>query len=390
MAFHWLLLPFHPDISTPPIGARHSIVFYNGQDDIAKPQFHCIVCSIMVLRNRGVPNYHRPLGGTIMKLKSFITASIFALWAAPAFSEELKFASFVPPQHTVTSSLIDKLAADIAAGTGGSLTLRNYPGGKLGAGPVEQYVRVLQGVADMGWGLPGYTSSQFEKTMIAELPGAIDVETPGYAALWAAYEAHLKGEFPGIKALALWTSEPNIMIMRDKIIHTPADLAGLKIRVAGATAADVASALGATPVQMPINQVYNALQTGLIDGVFTGSSTLNDFKLDEVANSFTIGAPLGRLSFFAVMNGAKYNGLSNAEKAAIDAASGIELSKSAEDAWNATGEAGVTRARGEAKNTFVDLSAGEVAAFEAAVSNVANNYVASVGGEAAMAAMRGK
>ena len=45
---------------------------------------------------------------------------------------------------------------------------------------------------------------------------------------------------------------------------------GLKIRVAGATAAEVATALGATPVQMPINQVYNALQTEItIDGVTT-------------------------------------------------------------------------------------------------------------------------
>ncbi|MDO7733665.1 MAG: TRAP transporter substrate-binding protein DctP, partial [Paracoccaceae bacterium] len=213
---------------------------------------------------------------------------------------------------------------------------------------------------------------------------------PGYVALWNAYEGNLKAEFPGTKPVALWTSEPNIMIMRDKVIRTPADLAGLKIRVAGATAADVASALGATPVQMPINQVYNALQTGLIDGVFTGSSTLDDFKLDEVASSFTMGAPLGRLSFFAVMNEAKYNSLSDADKAAIDKASGIELSKSAEDAWNATGEAGVARARKDAKNTFVDLSADGIASFESAVAGVVDAYVKSVGGEAAMAAMRGK
>ena len=71
---------------------------------------------------------------------------------------------------------------------------------------------------------------------------------------------------------------------------------------------------------MPIPQVYNALQTGLIDGVFTGSSAIADFKLDEVANSYTIGAPLGRISFYVVMNQAKYDGLPDAQKAAIDAA----------------------------------------------------------------------
>ena len=107
--------------------------------------------------------------------------------------------------------------------------------------------------------------------------------------------------------------------MRDKVIRTPADLAGLKVRVAGATAAEVATALGATPVQMPISQVYNALQTGLIDGVITGASTLTDFKLDEVADAITLGAPLGRLTFYAVMNEGVYNGLTDDQKAALDA-----------------------------------------------------------------------
>jgi tripartite ATP-independent transporter DctM subunit len=94
--------------------------------------------------------------------------------SAQAFAEELKFASFVPPFHTVTASMIDKLGADLAAATGGALTIRNYPGGELGKGPVEQYVRALQGVADMSWGLQGYTSSQFPKSMVIELPGVVN------------------------------------------------------------------------------------------------------------------------------------------------------------------------------------------------------------------------
>ena len=96
---------------------------------------------------------------------------------------------------------------------------------------------------------------------------------------------------------------------------------------------------------MPINQVYNALQTGLIDGVITGSSTLNDFKLDEVANSYTFGANLGRLSFYAVMNKKKYDSLSAEHRAALDNVKGMPLSKSAEDAWNETAIEGVAAAQ---------------------------------------------
>lgn len=324
-----------------------------------------------------------------MNIKTtFVAAALALSTAIPALAQELKFASFTPPFHTVTASVIDKLAADVSAATNGSLTVRAFHGGELGAGPVEQYVRAVQGVAEITWGLPGYTSSQFKKTMIVELPGVVPEGKTGYDAIWDAFDAQLSGEFPATVPLALWTSEPAIMIMRDKVINTPADLAGLKIRVAGATAAEVATALGATPVQMPITQVYNALQTGLIDGVFTGASTLSDFKLDEVASSYTIGAPLGRLAFFVVMNEAAYTGLSTDAKAALDGAIGRSLSQSAEEAWNAAAEAAVAAARTTGDNTFVDLDAAGAQQFADAVSEVTAAYVASVGGDAALAAMQ--
>jgi TRAP-type C4-dicarboxylate transport system substrate-binding protein len=324
-----------------------------------------------------------------MKFKKLIAASAVALAAAlPAAAEELSFANFTPPFHTINASVMEKLDTILSEATNGEVTVRGYHGGELGAGPVEQYIRVVQGVADMGWGLPGYTSSQFEKTMIVELPGTLTNEDDGYAAMWTAYDDHLAGEFPGTVPVALWTSEPNVFIMRDAVIRTPADLEGLKIRVAGATAADVATALGATPVQMPINQVYNALQTGLIDGVITGSSTLNDFKLDEVANSYTFGANLGRLSFYAVMTEGTYNGLSDEAKAVLDNSSNQTVSQSAEDAWNATADAGVATARALSENTFVDLTPEEATAFADAIAGVTGAYVDGVGGADALATMQ--
>ena len=322
----------------------------------------------------------------IKTLAAFASAVTLAL---PVAAEELSFANFPPPFHTINASVIEKLNEQLTEATNGELTVRGYHGGELGAGPVEQYVRVLQGVADMGWGLPGYTSSQFRKTMIAELPNAIPLDAPGYEALWASFD-EISGEFPGTVPLALWTSEPNIFIMKDHDIRTPEDLAGLKIRVAGATAAEVATALGATPVQMPINQVYNALQTGLIDGVITGASTLSDFKLDEVANSYSLGANLGRLVFYTVMTEGKYNSLTDTQRAALDAASGLALSQSAEDAWNATADAALEAARAAGDNTVIDLTDEEIAAFAEAVSAVTDAYVAEVDGAGALAAMKGE
>ena len=323
-------------------------------------------------------------------LKIAATALAAAGITVSVQAEELNFASFTPPQHTITASVVDKLSEGVKSATNGALTIKYYPGGELGKGPVEQYVRVVQGAADISWGLQGYTSSQFPKTMIIELPGSVPAGGSGYEMLWNAYDSQLASEYPGTKPLALWVSEPNIIIMKDRQVHTPADLAGLKIRVAGAVAADVVTALGATPVQMPITEVYNALDTGLIDGIFTGASAVSDFKLLEVANSYTLGAPLGRIAFFVVMNKGKYDALPDDQKAAIDANSGLGLSKSAEDAWNAKADQTIIDLKANSKNTVIELSAEEVDAFAKLTLPVAAKVIADVGGADVLQAMQGQ
>jgi TRAP-type transport system periplasmic protein len=311
-------------------------------------------------------------------LRTAATAVALAAAAAlPAGAETIKFAHWVPPAHTLTKSTIEPL---IAATEGSGLKIEVYPGGELGAGPLEQYVRVVQGVADVVWGLQGYTSSQFPKTMVSELPGALPEGMAGYDLIWNAYDAGLlDSEFPGTKPLALWLSEPNVFIMKDIDVRTPDDLKGLKIRVSGSAAAAAVESLGATPVQMPAGEIYNSLQTGLIDGVITGASAIGDFKLDEVANSYTLNAPLGHISFYVVMNKAKYDSLPDAERAAIDTIAGRPLSKSAEDGWNARAQQVIEQISATGDNTVYTLSADQRAAFEALTYPVAETIVSEGG-----------
>jgi TRAP-type C4-dicarboxylate transport system substrate-binding protein len=324
--------------------------------------------------------------------RAVLAGGIIAMMgAAPALAEALKLAHWVPPQHTLTASTIEPLAAGVAADTNGALTIDVYPGGELGAGPLEQYVRVVQGVADIVWGLQGYTSSQFPRTMLSELPGALPEGMTGYDMIWNAYEAgQLSGEFPATRPLALWLSEPNVFIMKDHEIRTPEDVRGLKIRVSGSAAAATMEALGATPVQMPAGEIYNALQTGLIDGVITGSSAIGDFRLDEVANSYTFGAPLGRISFYLVMNEAKYQSLPADQQAAIDANSGRGLSKLAEDGWNARAIDVINAITTAGDNTIIELTDDEAAAFGEFTLPVAAGVIGQIaGGQEVYDTMRG-
>ncbi|KFE34921.1 TRAP transporter substrate-binding protein [Thioclava atlantica] len=326
-----------------------------------------------------------------MKITSFtVGAALAASTAASAGAQELKYANWAPPTHTINAAQIEPLAKALAEGTDGAVTLRGFHGGELGAGPADQYVRVLQGTADMGWGLQGYTSSQFPKSLIAELPGALPLDAPGYKALWNAFDGNLKGEYPQTEVIALWGSEPNVLMMRDKEVHSPADLKGLKIRVAGSISAAAMEALGATPVQIPMTQVYNGLQTGLIDGVVSGASVLSDFKLNEVVGSVTTGPNLGRLAFFTVMNKSAYDGLSDKGKAALDAIKGEKISKMTEEAWIATANAALDAARKSDGTTVIDLDAAGSKPFDDALAGVTDAYVSKVGGEATLAAMRGE
>ncbi len=326
-----------------------------------------------------------------MTLKTLILSSAAALaLTVAAHAQELRYANWAAPMHPINASQIEPLAEALNEATGGAVTLRAFHGGELGAGPADQYVRVVQGTAEMGWGLPGYTSSQFPKTMIAELPGALELDAPAHEAMWRAFDAKLAAEFPMTEVIALWGSEPNILMMRDREIRTPEDLRGLKIRVSGAAAADAIKALGATPVQLPVTQVYNGLQTVLIDGLVSGASVMSDFKLDEVVGTMSLGANLGRLSFFTVMNKSAYDALPDEAKAALDTDMRAELSARAEEAWKATADAGIEAARASDSTTVIDLTEDEIAAFDAALSPVTDAYIADVGGEAALAAMRGQ
>lgn len=332
--------------------------------------------------------YHR-FSRSVIRILAVAAISI-AFSVGVCLAEDLKLAHFVSPSHVVNTAIVKPLVEGVARDSGGTLNIMVYPGGELGAGPMEQYVRVVQGVADIVWGLQGYTSSQFKKTMIAELPGIRPEGMTGYQMIWNAYDTYLKSEFPATKPLALYTAEPNIFIMKDRHVRSPKDLVGLKIRVSGAITAKVVEGLGATPVQMRASEVYNSLQTGLIDGLITGASMVADFKLDEVANSYTIGAPLGHISFYLVMNEAKYNGLSPEHKAAIDANSGMILSKSGEEHWNARADETIKALREAGDNTVIDLDESVIAQFSELITPVTNTIVSELKAEDILAAMQGK
>jgi len=92
-----------------------------------------------------------------------------------------------------------------------------------------------------------------------------------------------------------------VNLSNDKKIEKPSDLAGTKMRMPpGATFQVLAKALGATPVSMPITEVYLALKTGQIDAQDNPTNMTRDWKFHEVTKQVVLTRHLVQPVFIAM------------------------------------------------------------------------------------------
>ncbi len=305
-------------------------------------------------------------------MKSSITRALGAALAlsllhTPVSAETvLKFASFVPAKYVLHEPIFQKLADDIDRETNGEVKIKIYPAGALGKGPVEQYQRAVRRIAEISYGLPGYTSSVFPKTLLIELPGVTQGHQDATKKLWKVMDTHLRSEFKRTVPLALFVTPPAVLMMRDKPIHSLADLKGLKIRASSKSAAAILSAYGATPVQMPATKVYTSMSTGVVDGALMGTGSLLIFKLIEPTKYVTMGLPEMPTTLFMVMNEQAYQELSPKNRAALDKLTGLGMSLESAKLEANFGEIGLKKFRGLPGKKVIELSPQAQAEFAAA------------------------
>lgn len=295
---------------------------------------------------------------SVLALALALAVGLFGLAAGAAQATEIKIAHWMSPKHPMDRFIMRPWAKQLTEMSGGSLNVKVFPGGQLGKGPVAQFKRAVDGVADVTFGLPGFTSKLFPRTGLIELPGMAEDAVSAANKIWDAFEL-LRPEWKRVKVLALWTNENQILMTRDAPITTLAQLKGKKFRVPSKIQGETIKALGAVPVFMPINRVYNAINTGVIDGVMTGPSTLISFKFHEVTKFYTVGLPIGRSPFFLVMNKKKWESLSDKQKALIDQTTGRGLSLKASKFYIGAGKKGLDLVRKSNKHKIVQWEPAE-------------------------------
>jgi C4-dicarboxylate-binding protein DctP len=92
-------------------------------------------------------------------------------------------------------------------------------------------------------------------------------------------------------------------------LHTPADFKGLKMRIQSSKVLDAQMrALGANPQVMAFSEVYQALQTGVVDGTENPPSNLYTQKMHEVQKHVTVSNH-GYLGYAVIVNKKFWDGL---------------------------------------------------------------------------------
>ena len=296
-----------------------------------------------------------------------------------AKAETLKFANFMAPTHPYVASTFEPFAKAVEEATKGEVKVQLYNGGELGAGPAEQYARAVDGVADLSISLPGYTASNFPLTLVAELPGVL-AEADGTEKLWNHLDL-LKSEYKRTPLVALWSSAENILYSAKKPIRTIDDVKGMKIRVPSRNSGFLVEAWGGTPVSMPVSEVYNSLQTGVIDAAMIDGTATKAFKLGEVANYVTLGMKTTNSPFFIVMNRDSWHGLSDEQKAAVEAA-GKQASLNGQQSQLKVAASGIEAIAAMPGKEVIRLTPEQAAPFDAIAAEVTAKIVAETGAEA--------
>lgn len=270
------------------------------------------------------------------------TASALSIAATQSSAEELALSAWLPPAHPVVNEIVKPWAEEVGKVTEGRVTVRILPR-PLGPPPAH-FDLAIDGIADITFGLHSFTTdNRFLRSRIGQFSFLGENAESLSEAYWNVYTGELEAdkEHQGAKLLSLWVHGPGLFHNNQREIKTPEDFAGLKIRTPGGYIAELVSELGATTQFMGPGQVFEKLSTGVIDGVTFPGEAIRAFNLsDHLTHTMRIPGGIYNTSWFLVMNEDKWNDISDADKAAIEAISGATLAAVAGSVWDKADQRG--------------------------------------------------
>ncbi len=301
----------------------------------------------------------------ILKVLGLATAIAFT--GASAYAEtELKLAHAAPDTDLQqTLSLFFK--EQVEARTNGSVKVTIFPQGQLGRSGIIDIV--MTGLNNLTGLVPD--AGAFE------LPFMFPNRELAYKVLDGEVGQGVSAQFTqhGLKMLGYPENGYRNMTNNRGPIRVPADVSGLNMRVNNSKALnDMFATLGANPTQLPVAELYTALETGVVDAQDHPIGIVLSFKFNEVQKYLSLTQHAYSALALAI-NDAKFNGMTaDEQKVVLDvAAEAIAMQRKLAQEKEASMIAEL-KAAGMEVNTDVDA-----AAFQAAVKPVWDGYIAQNG-----------
>ncbi|MHA7867284.1 MAG: TRAP transporter substrate-binding protein [Salipiger thiooxidans] len=317
------------------------------------------------------------------RLTTAALAAALALAAGGAWAQEhvFKLHHFLGAKAPAQTDMLEPWAKAVEENSGGKVKIEIYPSMTLGGRPPELINQVRDGVVDLVWTVNGYTPGLFPRTEVFELPFVFRND-PAAAnlAMFDMYDEYLADEYKGVEPMFLHVHAGQAFHTVDKEIHTPADVAGMKLRIPTRTGAWAIEALDASPVSMPVPDLPQALSKKVVDGALIPWEIIPALKIQDQTKYQIEGydkVRFGTTTFQVSMNKARWDSLPEDIQTAFRDASGRDWVAEVGKIWRDIDERGIKVAT-DAGNTHVTLTEEETAAFAEALEPVVDRWIEDV------------
>jgi len=257
-------------------------------------------------------------------LKSLLLAlSVSALISGHALAQApivIKF-SHVVANDTPKGKAAERFKELAEKATKGRVKVELYPNSQLYKDKEELEALQLGAVQMLAPSLAKFGPLGVKEFKVFDLPNIFPAKDVLYRVTEGPIGKDLlkKLEPKGITGLAYWDNGFKVM-SANKPLHTPADFKGLKMRIQSSKVLDAQMrALGANPQVLAFSEVYQALQTGVVDGTENPPSNLYTQKMHEVQKYVTVSNH-GYLGYAVIVNKKFWDGLPADIRTALDGA----------------------------------------------------------------------
>jgi TRAP-type C4-dicarboxylate transport system substrate-binding protein len=227
---------------------------------------------------------------SVMRKIATLVAAGAAVLTLPAFAAAqtvLKASHQFPGgKGDIRDEMVQIVAREAKAANVG-LDIQVYPGASLFKAN-EQWNPLVNGQLDLTLIPLDYASGKVRAFSATLMPGLVRNHERAARMNNSPFMQEIKAQITKAGAVVLadaWLA--GAVASKKNCIRTPDDIKGQKIRSAGPTFAAMWQAAGASIVNVPSNEVYNALQTGVADATDTSSGSFVSFRVYEQVKCVT-------------------------------------------------------------------------------------------------------